>query len=626
MHRAAEALSIAPQAAALQVRELEHELDAALLDRDPHGAILTPAGECLYGLVCPLLEKLGTLANHLEDPELASTPPRLYVVSEGGVTVRIFSRVLLRLYGEHPELGLQIRTGSHDEGLRRLLANEADLVFGAARRVADELVFLPLLSSRWAMLAPPGHPLAERKTVTLEELGPWSTIVPTPQFLSREPEGDETPYRHPALRRNPAVETDGWPAARAFVEAGIGITVADTLAIPKDPRVASVPLADRLPTRTYGLFHRRDRREPCVLRPFVEALRAEYPEASPEPGAGAEPARRPIDDQVDDEESHRIVAPATNAPRVDLLRRLRMFCFAVRHRSISRAAEQVLSNQPTASKWIRQLEMEFGAELFDRSPTGIAPTPAAERLYRFAMPLVRDLDRLPETFAERFQGRITGRLRIGAGQTSATALLPRYLERFLQACPGVEIEVKLGNGAERLEWLRNFEVDLVIGAGNFEQSEFERLPLVESEAVLITPEDHPLAGRASVDIAEAVVFPGILPPEDSYTNRMAHTVLRQRGLVINRALEVSGWNVIKRYVEAGVGISAIPDICIFDADRVWKIPIPGVFPPRSYSLFTRRDATPSLATERFLGLVDSGNSAGPGDSGNSGDSGFADGR
>ena len=166
----------------------------------------------------------------------------------------------------------------------------------------------------------------------------------------------------------------------------------------------------------------------------------------------------------------------------------------------------------------------------------------------------------------------------------------------------------VGTGSERLGWLRNFEVDLVIGATSFNEPDLACHPLFESDAVLITPEDHPLAGRTSVDIAEAVAYPAVTHFAESYISQMGSMIFRQRGLVINRVLEVGGWNIIKRYVEAGVGISIVPEICLSDTDRVCKIPLPGLFRPRSYSLFMLKDVTPSLAAERFLGILDSGDS------------------
>ena len=601
--RAADTLALAPPAAALLVRELEHELAATLFERGMHDVTLTPAGECLYGLVSPLLEALGTLVGRLEGRDVASAPPRLRIVTEGGAPVRIASRILKRIFDEDPEFDLQVRTGSRDDALRGLLADEASLAFGEAVRgaegVPDDLVFRPLLLSRWVMIAPPGHPLAERETVTLDEIGQWPTIAPTPKYLSQEPETVEAPYRHPGFRRGVALESEGLSTAYALVEAGVGITVVGALALPGDARFASVPVADHLPVRTFGLFHRSRGPVPALLRIFVEAAQAEYPDASSRRDAVMD--RRP-DPPAGEEESHRGATPAKDPFETDL-RRLRAFCFAVKYRSISRAAEAVLINQPTASKWIRQLEAELGAVLLDRSTAGVAPTAAAERLYRQSAPLVRALDRLPEAFAERFRGEMVDRLRIGAGQTSAVALLPRYLERFQDSCPGVEVIVKVGNGPQRQEWLRHFDVDLVIGSAELDEAEFERHHLTSSEIVLITPEDHPLAGRESVDLAEVAAFPAVAPPRDHYIGQLADMVFRQRGLIIDRALEVSGWNVMQRYVKAGVGITMVPDICVSDRDRVRKIPASDAFPARDYSIFVRKDSTLPLAAERFLGIV-----------------------
>ena len=283
--RAADTLPLAPAQVALLVRELEHEIKATLFEHGMHDATPTPAGECLYGMVSPLLEEFGTLFEHLEDAELDSEQFRLHVASSGGVTLRVASRIMQQLLGEHPELDLRVRSGSHDQGLRRLLDNEVGLAFGAANPVPDGVVFRPLLFSRWVMITPPAHPLAERETMTLDEFGQWPTIAPTPKYLSLEPEGDEAPYRHPRFQRGVVVETDGWPAAYAFVEAGVGVTIADALSIPKDARVATVPLADCPSARNFGLFHRSQGPDPRFLQLFAEAAQAEYPDASSRRGA-----------------------------------------------------------------------------------------------------------------------------------------------------------------------------------------------------------------------------------------------------------------------------------------------------------------------------------------------------
>ena len=72
------------------------------------------------------------------------------------------------------------------------------------------------------------------------------------------------------------------------------------------------------------------------------------------------------------------------------------------------------------------LELAAASRLFERHGANTCLTRAGERLYRYAVPLVQAIDRLPETFAEEHFGRPMEALTIGAGPTSAAYLLPRY--------------------------------------------------------------------------------------------------------------------------------------------------------------------------------------------------------
>ena len=65
-------------------------------------------------------------------------------------------------------------------------------------------------------------------------------------------------------------------------------------------------------------------------------------------------------------------------------------------------------------------------------------------------------------------------------------------------------------------------------------------------------------------------------------------------------VEVEGWGVFTKYVEAGVGISFVPELCLTEHDRVWKIPLKGAVPRRKYGTVTRRDGPLAPAAERFV--------------------------
>ena len=80
-------------------------------------------------------------------------------------------------------------------------------------------------------------------------------------------------------------------------------------------------------------------------------------------------------------------------------------------------------------------------------------------------------------------------------------------------------------------------------------------------------------------------------------------VARLHGQTIDVVVEVDGWNMIKRYVEAGVGYSVVPEFCLADRDRVWRIPFSRYLSGPRYGVLVRPREIPSLASERFIRLV-----------------------
>lgn len=289
--------------------------------------------------------------------------------------------------------------------------------------------------------------------------------------------------------------------------------------------------------------------------------------------------------------------------RRDRLKQLRAFCQAARLGSISRAAEQVMSSQPAVSLQVRTLEEEFGVLLFERRGPRISLTRVGQSLYQLAMPLVEGMDRLPDTFAERHHGVVAEVLRIGAGQTSASYLLPAYLREFRERFPEIRVDIRTGTGKQRLAWLRDYELDVIVAAMDIPPPDVAFYPVVGSDPVLITPLEHPLAGRDSIAIEETAAYPFVGHTSEHYVRQVAEVILRLHGVAPDVAVEVDGWSVITNYVAAGVGISFVPDLCLAEHDPVWKISFKGTIPQRRYGAITRRDGLLTRAAGRFLRIM-----------------------
>ena len=262
-----------------------------------------------------------------------------------------------------------------------------------------------------------------------------------------------------------------------------------------------------------------------------------------------------------------------------------------------------MSSQPAVSLQVRTLEEELGVLLFERRGPRIALTRVGASLYQLAMPLVEGMDRLPGTFAERHHGVAADVLRIGAGQTSAAYLLPKYLKQFRERYPEVVIDIRTGTGQQRLDWLRGYELDLIVAAMDIAPSDVEFHPVYGSCPVLITSLDHPLAGRDSVAIKETAAYPFVGHTSQQYVRQVAEVILRLHGVAPDVAVEVDGWGVITSYVAAGVGISFVPDLCLTENDPLWKISFEGTIPKRRYGAITRRDGLLTRAAVRLLRIM-----------------------
>lgn len=287
----------------------------------------------------------------------------------------------------------------------------------------------------------------------------------------------------------------------------------------------------------------------------------------------------------------------------DRLKQLRAFCHTARLGSITRAAQYIFSSQPAVSQQVRALEDTLGITLFERSGPHLSLSWAGRQLYSAAMPVVMDMDRLPDTFVEQHHGEVSGEFHIAVGRAPAAYVMPDYLRRFQERYPDTRVKVRCGTGRDRLSWLRAYEVDIALGTVDVPPPDLRFHSIFASRHVLITPEDHPLARQDSVNLVEAAAHPVVMLSGDSYAQRIVVMLARQHGVVPRPAVYVDGWSIIKRYVEAGVGISIVPELCLTDRDRVSKIPFDHTFPDRKYGVFTRASGGLSLAAERFIAIM-----------------------
>ena len=109
---------------------------------------------------------------------------------------------------------------------------------------------------------------------------------------------------------------------------------------------------------------------------------------------------------------------------------------------------------------------------------------------------------------------------------------------------------------------------------------------------------------------ESRFFGGTGPPAETYGRRFGESAAETLGVAIDAVIEVGGWGVLKRYVEAGFGLSVVPSLVLSETDRLAVVALERDDPPRSFGVYARRDRHLAPAARRFLKALIPGVGAG----------------
>ncbi|MET1115893.1 MAG: LysR family transcriptional regulator [Comamonas sp.] len=174
---------------------------------------------------------------------------------------------------------------------------------------------------------------------------------------------------------------------------------------------------------------------------------------------------------------------------------LRVFDAVYRHRSVSRAAEELGLSQPAASQAVTRLRLLLGNALFERMHGGVRPTPRAERLALVVREALAALEvGLGE--ARAFDPRAAQQLfRIHLSDIGEARFLPALMAALRERAPGVRIETLPLPMAEIPEALDRGTLDAAIGFLPGVLST-ERSVLLHDHYCVLLRSQHPLLATA----------------------------------------------------------------------------------------------------------------------------------
>ena len=249
----------------------------------------------------------------------------------------------------------------------------------------------------------------------------------------------------------------------------------------------------------------------------------------------------------------------------------------VRSNNITKASKALFVSQPAISASIKELEEEFGVQLFHRHNNRLTLTPEGQFFYDHVAEILDHTERLEAQM--RDLGRKLNRIRLGVPPMIGIFLFPPLFDAFKEKYPEVAIEILESGSLEIRQFVMDDQVDLAIGILDEQMSpQFTVLPFHQTELVYCVGKNHPLAGRKSVRFRDLAEEKLILMKADSFQNPKIKARFAQEGIEPNVQLYSSQLYTIKQFVsENGCGAFVFREIAEMDPELV---PVPMEDPVR----------------------------------------------
>lgn len=241
------------------------------------------------------------------------------------------------------------------------------------------------------------------------------------------------------------------------------------------------------------------------------------------------------------------------------LQQLKYLCAIVDNGlNVSDAADALYTSQPGISKQLRQLEDELGLLVFIRQGKRLASlTPAGEVVVATARRALREIGNLKRV-ADEFRGEDTGVLTIATTHTQARYVLPPILSAFVARYPKVRVVLHQGNPVQVAEQTLAGDVDVGIATEAIgDYAELVALPCYRWNRGVLVRNGHPLAAIRPLTLEALAAYP-IITYDFTFTGRSAiNAAFASRGLEPNVVLTALDSDVIKTYVEMGMGVGIV---------------------------------------------------------------------
>jgi DNA-binding transcriptional LysR family regulator len=267
--RAAEKRFRTQPAVSSQIRAIEEEVGARLLDRSGGKVSLTASGKIFLRYAEETLEARKAVCAAIAETERV---PRgeLVVGANEGTCLHILPEVFAEFKRNYPDVSVSIKRADYAKTLESVIDNTVD--FGVVSLPVNDtrLTIVPIHRDELVIIAPPGHALARLRSAAIADVASYPLLMPKSGHTR---DALEELFHERRLKPRYSMELDSSELLKRFVAADVGVGFISRSNVAEEARaqtLAIVPIADAQVRRDLALIFRKDKALSRAALAFID--------------------------------------------------------------------------------------------------------------------------------------------------------------------------------------------------------------------------------------------------------------------------------------------------------------------------------------------------------------------
>lgn len=237
------------------------------------------------------------------------------------------------------------------------------------------------------------------------------------------------------------------------------------------------------------------------------------------------------------------------------------FLKIVQWNSFTKAADDLGYVQSTVTTQIKQLEEELGVLLFERIGNHIKLTEAGQKFTSYAYELSAMIKQAKSAVME--DDIPSGLLRIGVVDSLCSNVLPELVKEYSDKYTQVKLSLEIAPSIELEQMLKNGQVDAAIYLGlNSIQDTMIVSDTFVQQLVVVSSANNLCTDRKRISLKEISNEKMILTEKECQYHKAIMQLFDKAGYLPDVLLETGNTEIIKKFVEAGAGLSFLPEVTV----------------------------------------------------------------